>query len=349
MVSATATLKMDHHESAQCFPRLRENIWHIGADAKPEDNSYLVTSKAQYEIPASYTMDFLKIRPFCTGHHSVAEIADCTGVSEETILAFIKTFEEIGLVYLENPGPAVPDVQEVRDTLLRITELWAQELHSVYIANELVRDKGLSKDILVGWLIEMYHYVHDFPHALQHGARHATGNLRTILDRYATEELGHEHFVLQSLVNLGLNAEAVKNSVPLVSTRTIGLLMRELLEMEPAATLLAAALLEAADFDEKNIDLYKKRLSALYGIAENALDPYFKHQKIDYDLGHQKLLADNLQLVEMTDMQKLDEVVNKLHDLKHAFELQSAEIKAYYGAPLNGRYIPRQRMTYQSI
>lgn len=336
-------------DANDCYPKLRENVWHIAENAQAEDASWLITSKAQYELPASYTLDFLKVRPFFTGHHSVASMAEKTGVPIETIMAFVTTFQDIDLLYPENPASIPLKAQDVRDSLTRIVTIWAQELHTVYIANELVRGNGLSRTVLTGWMIEMYHYVHDFPAALKHGADHATGELKKILDRYAAEEVGHEHFVLDSLVNLGMDAEEVKASVPLVSTRTIGLLLRELLEIEPAATLLAAALLEAADFDEKNIELYKSRLSEMYGIPANALDPYFKHQKIDYDLGHQKLLADNLQLIEMTDIKKLDEIVNKLHDLKHAFELQSAEIKSYYGEPLNGRYIPRQRMTYHAI
>lgn len=331
-----------------CYPRLRENVWHIVENAKPDDVSYLITSQGQYELPSRYTHNFLKIRPFCTGYHSVATISEKTNVKVDDIIAFVEAFQEIGLLYPKTPFSFSLDAQQVRDSLMRIVSIWAQELHSVYIANELVRG-GLPKSVLVGWMIEMYHYVHDFPAALKHGADRATSELKVVLDRYASEEVNHEDFVLQSLVNMGMDWEEVKESVPLVSTRTIGLLLRELLELEPAATLLAAALLEAADFDEENIGAFKKRLSELYNISENALDPYFKHQKIDYDLGHQKLLVDNLRLINMTDLQKLDEVVNKLHDLKHAFELQSLEIKSYYGEPLNGRYIPRQRMTYQGI
>ncbi|MDB4309285.1 hypothetical protein N9913_03150, partial [Porticoccaceae bacterium] len=74
-----------------------------------------------------------------------------------------------------------------------------------------------------------------------------------------------------------------------------------------------------------------------------------KHQKIDFDLGHQKLLADNLELIDITDIDRLDVLINMLHDLKHAFELQSLEIKAYYGKPNNGKYLRRQAMSYHAI
>lgn len=330
-------------------PKLRENIWHLRPDASGEDPAFLITSKAKYELPSDYVRGFLKIRPYCTGHHSVAKIADITGTQADDLLVFFKAFSEIDLLYPDNPSAITLDRQAVVNALTSIVDIWASELHAVYIANELVRGDGLSLPIVIGWMTEMYHYVRDFPHALQSGADQAQGDLKIVLDRYAKEELGHEMFVLDTLQNLGVDPDEVRASVPLVSTRTIGLLLRELLTIEPSATLLAAALLEAADFDEENIGHYQDRLATLYGISNQALAPYFKHQKIDFELGHQKLLADNLELLDITDVDRLDVLINKLHDLKHAFELQSLEIKAYYGEPNNGKYLRRQAMSFHAI
>lgn len=330
-------------------PKLRENIWHMRSDANTDDPAFLITSKAKYELPAQYVRGFLQIRPYCTGHNSVAKIAELTGSQAEDLLVFFNTFAEIDLLYPDTVKAASLDSKTVNQSLLNIVSIWASELHSVYIANELVREPGLSRAVLIGWMTEMYHYVHDFPHALQVGADHADGPLKAVLQRYAKEEPGHEIFVLDTLKNLGVDPDEVRASVPLVSTRTIGLLLRELLAIEPGATLLAAALLEAADFDEENIELYQKRLAELYGISNEALAPYFEHQKIDFDMGHQKLLVDNIGVLNITDIDRLDVLMNKLHDLKHAFELQSLEIKDYYGEPNNGRYLRRQAMSFYGI
>jgi hypothetical protein len=71
-----------------------------------------------------------------------------------------------------------------------------------------------------------------------------------VLRRYADEERGHEGFVLQTLVNLGMSRVEVTTSIPLLSTRLVGFLMRELFELEPASTLMVAAVIEAQEFDE---------------------------------------------------------------------------------------------------
>lgn len=330
-------------------PKLRENIWHMQADAKVDDPAFLITSNAKYELPAQYVRGFLTIRPYCTGHNSVAKIAELTETKADDLMAFFNTFSSIDLLYPDNSAAVPLEPDRVIHSLSNIVDIWADELHAVYIANELVRGDGLSKSILIGWMMEMYHYVKDFPAALKAGADVAEGPLKKVLQRYASEELGHEIFVLETLENLGVCADEVRSSAPLVSTRTIGLLLRELVTLEPAATLLAAALLEAADFNEQNIGLYQQKLSELYGISPEALAPYFKHQQIDFELGHQRLLADNLALIDIVELDRLDALINKLHDLKHAFELQSLEIKAYYGEPANGKYLRRQPMTFHGI
>ena len=337
---------MDQHSWR---PKLRENIWHMRSDAEPDDPAFLITSKAKYELPAQYVRGFLKIRPYCTGHNSLSTIAEMTQTNADDLLVFFNTFSEIDLLYPDSCESLPLDRDGINQSLINIISIWAGELHSVYIANELAREQGLSRGILIGWMTEMYHYVKDFPLALQCAADNAEGELKLVLECYANEELGHEVFVLDTLRNLGVSAEEVASSTPLISTRAIGLLLRELLSDEPSATLLAAALLEAADFDEDNIGMYQQKLAELYNIPLNALAPYFEHQKIDFDLGHQRLLSDNLGLINITELDRLDNLINKLHDLKHAFELQSLEIKAYYGEPRNGRHVQRPAMKFHAI
>ncbi|MGH1512318.1 hypothetical protein [Ralstonia solanacearum] len=65
-------------------------------------------------------------------------------------------------------------------------------------------------------------------------------------------------------------------------------------------------------------------------------------------LGHASLLSTHLDLVNVDDRQTLDRLINQIHDLKHAFDLQSTEIKSYY-TTLQGRYFPRQALEFSSI
>jgi hypothetical protein len=69
---------------------------------------------------------------------------------------------------------------------------------------------------------------------------------------------------------------------------------------------------------------------------------------VDWSLNHAALLAANIDLIEIDDVAILDQIVNKIHDLKHAFDLQGLEIKAYY-TNLDGKYLPRQPVDFHSI
>jgi hypothetical protein len=83
-------------------------------------------------------------------------------------------------------------------------------------------------------------------------------------------------------------------------------------------------------------------------LSADAFDPYFEHQAIDVGMGHAELLATHRHLIAVTDRRTLDQVTNTMHDLLHAFDLQGTEIKAYY-AQLNGKYVPRQPVTFDAI
>ena len=88
--------------------------------------------------------------------------------------------QEAGLVYAEPAVALELKTEMVHDTLLRACSLWSDELRRTYIGNEFV-EGGMPLSALIGWQIEMYHYIRDFPQAVAHGARYADGELRDIL------------------------------------------------------------------------------------------------------------------------------------------------------------------------
>lgn len=330
-------------------PRLKENIWQITAG---EPQAFVETPDGCFEVAAGQALAFLHIRPHCTPHNSVAEIAARSGIGAVEVAAMLASLGTIGLVAGEAPEDA--SANAVIDRLSRIVTLWAQELARDFVGNALIAE-DLPRSILVGWLLETYHYVRDFPEAIAVAAALAPeGPLRRLLTRYADEERGHERFVLETLENLGLSRQEVVESCPLVSTRMIGLLMRDLFAAAPASVLLMAALVEAQELPEDDAasaddaDGAQAQLEAHYHLPTAALAPYFLHQTIDSQLGHQRLFADNLDCFDIADPALLDTIVDKLHDLKHGFDLQGLEIRRYYGAT-EGAYVPRQPMSFGAI
>ena len=171
--------------------------------------------------------------------------------------------------------------------------------------------------------------------------------MQKILRQYAQEEKGHEEFIIQSLLKGGVCREEIEQSIPLVSTRTIDLLMRELFELEPCSALLVARIIEATEFNEQEAEEFKRATLKHYALNHETFDPFFEHVRVDAELGHAELLEKHIDLVELKSPSNLHVLVNKLHDLKHAFDLQKLEIKDYYSHV--GNYFPRQFVDFFAI
>jgi hypothetical protein len=226
-----------------------------------------------------------------------------------------------------------------------VIAIWSRELARTFVGNALM-DEDVPKTVLIGWLLETYHYVHDFPRAIDTAAQAAgAGPLQALLAQYADEERGHELFVLDTLLNIGLSEAEVRGSRPLGSTRLIGFLMQELFAQYPAAVLPVAALIEAQEVAPEQVERFRVGVERKFQLPGDALAPYFEHQALDARLGHCRLLVDHRECFDVIDRRSLDEITHKIHDLKHAFDLQAAEIRDYYGSPA-GRYLPRQPMTF---
>ncbi|MET0405060.1 MAG: iron-containing redox enzyme family protein [Cystobacter sp.] len=331
-------------DEAPRYPRLRENLWHLEPE---EGRAVLITPESQFEVALPEAERFLRMRSFCNGHHTVEEIARGSGLPEQEVRATLASLEEARVLCEPAPSGGRVRPEVAREALVRACRIWGEELRLSYVGNELAQG-GLSRTVLLGWLLEMYHYVHDFPEAIACAAMGARGALQEVLTRYAAQERGHEYFLVRTLENLGLGREEIETSTPLVSTRLVGLLMRDLFAIEPATALLVAALVEAQEFDEPRIQVFQEHISRLYGASPDALEPLFEHQRVDVQMGHARLLEDHLTLFEVDDLETLDRIVNGLHDLKHAFDLQGLEIKDYYG-DLGGKYFPRQPMGLRSV
>lgn len=322
---------------------LRENVWHVGPN---DENSFLQTTDGVFEVPTVEALEFLKIRSHLTGHISADEISLRSGVSKERILSIVDSLDGAGLFKDKNSKLAE---EELRQRLVKLVDIWSNELKDLYIANKLPSG-SFSKSVLVGWLLEMFHYIRSFPDAIEAAARSCSEpSTKDIIQVYADQEKGHEEFVVQTLVNLGLKRDEILTSHPLPSTQLIVFLMNKLLQHSPTMVFAMAKLVESQEFDENNISLYKHLLSENFSIPEDALDPYFLHQEIDTNMGHGTLMDTYLDRIDVRDTQRVSEALNILHDLKHAFELQTAEIVSYYDGDMQGRYIPRQAMTLEAL
>jgi hypothetical protein len=212
-----------------------------------------------------------------------------------------------------------------------------------------LRQGALPKSVLIGWLLEMYHYIRDFPG--RHRARCCARQREAERCAAPVRRRGKGPRRIRS-TDAGqprpVQGRGDDQHSPAVHPAG---------RLSHARAVRAGAGLDAhGGCGHRGAGIRRSSRSpgsrpvctSITTSTCGPFDPYFRHQEIDVSLGHAALLASNIDLVEINDAQVLDQVVNKIHDLKHAFDLQGIEIKAYY-TTLNGKYLPRQPVTFESI
>jgi hypothetical protein len=326
------------------FPKFRHNLWTNYAD-EPEF-TYLTISIGKFKVHKADADDFTKIRSHCTGYHSRREIASRTDISLTRIDEIVDSLKRAEMLRRPCQNFETLAPEEVRAGLLNAVRIWADQLRETHISVE-VFNGDVPRRIAMGWLLESYHYIRCFPSALYAAAQAASGRLREILREYAAQERGHELYVEESLLRMGLTREEVRESVPLVSTQLLHFQMQELFRDAPCAALLLAAIVEADDFIDDEADAAQQRFAQHYDTPADSLAPFFEHIRLDANLGHSKLAQNHADLLVFEKSAQLHDTVNRLHDIKHAFDAQKLEIKDYYGK--QGNYFPRQRVDFFAI
>ena len=59
------------------------------------------------------------------------------------------------------------------------------------------------------------------------------------------------------------------------------------------------------------------------------------------------ILDNNKHLISFANKNDVSDILNRIHDIKHAFDLQKLEIKDYYSH--EGNYFPRQKVDFFGV
>ncbi|WP_186645482.1 iron-containing redox enzyme family protein [Fluviispira vulneris] len=326
-------------------PKFIHNLWTTYESKK--DFSYLTFIDNDYEVPIKKADEFLKFRGACTGHNSIDIISKRTGVDKNKIIEIVKEFDGIGMIRPnEIPMDTFSD-EQVYNKFYAACNLWTEQLDDTSLFTLILEGKQ-TLQTFHGFLLETYHYIKIFPEIINSACKATEDQeLKEILYKYYKQELGHEEFILRSLLELGFTRAEVETSVPLVSTQNILGLMKNLFTEYPFSVFLVARMIEAEGFDDKAAQNTNEKIAKIFDIPPHVLKTFFEHNKIDYELGHHKLLDDHKRFVHLNNKEDAHFILNAMHDIKHAFDLQKLEIINYYN--ILGNYIPRQKVDFFGV
>lgn len=289
---------------------------------------------------------FLHIKRYFDGRHSVNEISRLTGASEQSIIGIIDAFDEMGLLRQEEPDELIPVgkfIERVKDSCV----MWSRQIgyHRLF---GLLHEGRVRKEVFIGLVLETYHYVKSASKHISTALAHSSDDrLSKILAEYLTEEYDHDKLILESLKRMGMPEEHVIHAHPIIGTMSLINMLCEIGRQSTLAYFACTTLFESRqeDFDSAKNDL--EYIGSLYGYGADVLEPIIQHLRADVSADHINLLEEALEKREFIAAADAHFAVNCLHDLKHSFDQFHDQVIQYYSDISN--YIPRLKVDYFSL
>ena len=239
------------------------------------------------------------IRDRLDGSASIAELAGATGFSPAALAAVLAPLAEDGLLVDVLVALTATSAEEFLPVYKRICSSWAREMMQVPFWRTLLEGRA-SRELVLGWGIEFYHYVASANEHMAAAVAHCrTDNLaRQWLAQHYVEEHDHAAIFLDGLVACGFDADQIRRSPPLASTRA---LINYLIELGTTDSLAYAGAYGVIHHGE-HVDpssgdseprLYET-LARQYGYAAGLFEAIGKHASVDGDLGHDKLVIERM-------------------------------------------------------
>jgi pyrroloquinoline quinone (PQQ) biosynthesis protein C len=256
------------------------------------DEVSVVTSDATYTYSGHSAGIISALVGRLNGSEQLGRLAGDAGVSLDELNATLAVLLEDGL--LIDAAPAEPaSVEDFLQTYFRLCKFWEKDIFDHPFWDALSSGQA-SRNVVLGWGIETYHYVHSANEHMAAAVAYCRDNsvVRMWLAQHYIEEHNHGDIFLNGLVESGLSRELVSEAPPLASTRALINYLNELAISDTLAYSGVFGVMQPtsgtrtrADVDE----VYQPLISA-YGFASGMLGAFRTHSSLDADLDHNQIL-----------------------------------------------------------
>lgn len=344
-MTAPAMERQEIRPSRIEYPRLRHCTFKWTSDDGP---MLMIVGREYFEITEEFgtRAQFLTIKRYLDGRHTVPQIAERAGVDAESVRAIVETFDELGLLHDPRPLTSVP-AMDYAAQIEASCDMWGRQIgyHNLFSGLE---SGTLRKEVFLGLILETYHYVKSAPKHIATAITHCDDDrLVPLLSRYFTEEYNHSGMMLQALKKMGLPKDQIVGAHPVIGTWSLINNLCEIARQDTLSYIACTTLFEARaeDFEAGSEALRQAARAA--GFPEECAEPLITHMRIDVEAGHTGLLEEALGVIGDVPADKAHKAVNNLHDLKHSYDQFHDGVIQYYSDIAN--YIPRLKVDYFSL
>jgi hypothetical protein len=290
--------------------------------------------------------EFLTVKRYLDGRHSLGAIATATGVPLRSITEIVEAFSDLGMLRTSEPESAIPIERFLRQ-IHATTQMWGRQLgyHRLYAGLERTEWR---KEVFLGLLIETFHYVHAASSHIACAVAHSRRDAWTrLLGKYFIDEHDHGHLIAETLLKLGIPQRHLYEAQPLIGTTSLIQMLREIGRQNTLGYIACTALFEARREGFTEAQVAFERLAESYGFGRDTVAPIISHMTGDIEAGHKSLLEEAMAEMSHIAAPEAHYIVNQLHDLKHGFDQFHDQIIQYYTDISN--FIPRRRVDFFSL
>jgi hypothetical protein len=291
---------------------------------------------------------FLNMKRYFDGRHSVEEISSITSIELKDVCEVVSIFEELGI--LRNEDVKTNDHIDKEELIAKVNDtclMWQRQIGYHKLFN-LLNSKSLRKEVLIGLLLETYHYVKSAPEHTGTALVHCKNEKwKNILIHYLVDEYDHSDFYMDALIKLGIPKQRVLEAHPLIGTSSLINMLNEIGRKSTLGYLACTNLFEANKFDYQNSKQVIQDIFTSYELPIDAISGPLTHMEKDIEMNHNSLFSEALEDIDNISIDEVNYAINCVHDLKHAFDQFHDQIIQYYSDISN--YIPRLKVDYHSL
>ncbi|MDP9151251.1 MAG: iron-containing redox enzyme family protein [Myxococcota bacterium] len=270
------------------------------------------------------------------GTREIAEISERSALPASDLECLLELLDTEHVLVNGEPvkGAILTGDQFVEELERRIFFEWVPRSGNLPLWT-LFHDGQLPKDVVVGWVIESYHIVHQAHNFLSTAIAHAHGSLQRRLAEYHMQEYRHDRFFSRALESVGIDEGELRTSIPLSFTSaTINLMNR----WASADTLSFIAGIFIFEGNQRSQDAYMERLRD-YGFPEAFVEGQAQHNEINLAENHVNITRELFAEIEAIGPTDQRRVLENIRLFVETSVKMNNEVLAYYTNPYLG--VPR--------
>jgi pyrroloquinoline quinone (PQQ) biosynthesis protein C len=261
----------------------------------------------------------------------VTDLVASAGMDEARLGRLAAALADAGLLYRRADIPAeVSGVAFYNEHFAPALDAWLSEAFSHPYWERMMSGKGSAR-LYTGWAMELYHYTKNANRHMPLSCAHARDKaIKMMRAKHYGEEWNHYHYFAKSLRCLGFTDEAIETSVPLPMTLALSNFMRQAAREDILGYSICSAVLEGTTVNRKTYNPYHEKVTELYGIPHEAVQPIYDHLDLDIQYQHSNLFLDILTSVPSLSATRAARVLEYGHQLVEHIWMWTESIERYY-------------------